>query len=204
MLSIGRIGAGDGYKYLASQVASMDEPRGKLSLYAYYERNGYPPGIWVGTGSRLLGIAAEVTEAQMAHLHGSGRHPETGEALGRPFPSPDQTTKAVVAGFDLTYSAPKSVSLLWALGGDEVRSVVAESHHLAVAASLAWIEEEVAATRVGHAGIAQLDVEGLLGVSFEHWFSRAGDPDLHSHVAVANRVRADDGVWRTLDSRALC
>lgn len=117
----------------------------------------------------------------------------------------DQLSKArqPVAGFDLTFSPVKSVSVLWALGGPEIRQIVEEVHEQAWKAALAYGEREASDTRVGHNGIAFAATSGFVATAFAHRDSRAGDPDLHTHVAVSNRVLAGDGRWRTIDSRQL-
>lgn len=106
-----------------------------------------------------------------------------------------------VAGFDLVFSPIKSASLLWALGGPRVRAVVKRVHDAAWRGALAYGEREAAFTRVGTNGVAFVSTSGFVATAFEHRDSRAGDPDLHTHVVVSNRVRAEDGKWRTLDSR---
>ncbi len=106
-------------------------------------------------------------------------------------------------GWDLTFSAPKSLSVLWAIGGGEVGMVARECHDAAVATALEYLEEHAAFSRQGKAGIRQVDTEGFLGAAFVHRTSRAGDPQLHTHVLVSGRVRCEDGRWRALDSRAL-
>jgi conjugative relaxase-like TrwC/TraI family protein len=108
-----------------------------------------------------------------------------------------------VAGFDLVFTPVKSLSLLWGLGGPDVRRDVEEAHHEAVASTIAWIEEHAAFTRSGHGGTAQVDTTGLVCAAFDHRDSRSGDPDLHTHVAVANKVCGVDGKWRSLDARGL-
>jgi conjugative relaxase-like TrwC/TraI family protein len=106
-----------------------------------------------------------------------------------------------VAGFDLVFSPVKSVSVLWALGGHELRRVVEQVHDHAWRTTLAYGEREAAFTRLGAAGVAFAATSGFVATAFQHRDSRAGDPDLHTHVAIANRVLAADGKWRTLDSR---
>ncbi|MPV35967.1 MobF family relaxase [Georgenia subflava] len=111
---------------------------------------------------------------------------------------------AAVAGFDLTFSVPKSVSVLWAVADAGTQEQIVEAHHAAVAQVIDFLEREVAATRVGTNGIAQVEVLGVAATAFDHYDSRANDPQLHTHVVVSNKVRtAVDGKWRTLDSRAL-
>ena len=108
-----------------------------------------------------------------------------------------------MAGFDLTFSPAKSVSVLWALADEPVRRVIVAAHHAAVAQTFGVIERDVARTRTGHAGSAVLPTRGLVAAGFDHYDSRAGDPQLHTHVTVANRVQGLDGKWRTLHGSEL-
>ncbi|MEV0768617.1 MobF family relaxase [Nocardia salmonicida] len=108
--------------------------------------------------------------------------------------------RTAVAGFDITFSPVKSVSALWALAPPEVATRIEAAHQAAVHDALAWIEDNALYTRLGRGGIRQVDVEGIVAASFTHRDSRAGDPDLHTHVLIANRVRAADGQWRTIDA----
>ena len=108
-----------------------------------------------------------------------------------------------MTGFDLTFSAPKSVSVLFALGDGEIREAVRAAHEAAWREAFSHFEREVAATRLGAGGVAQVEVRGVTGASFEHFASRAGDPQLHTHVATSVMVQTRDGRWRRLDSRAL-
>lgn len=115
---------------------------------------------------------------------------------------------APTAGFDLTFSVPKSVSTLWAVSDAGTQSLIADAHHAAIQDVLEIIERNVAMTRVGAAGprgaVAQVEVRGVLATAYDHYDSRSSDPQLHTHLVIANRVQAvRDGRWRTLDSRAL-
>lgn len=117
-------------------------------------------------------------------------------------------TGAPVAGFDLTFSVPKSVSTLWAVADGGTQALIARAHHAAIQDVIELLERDVAATRVGAKGprgaVAQVPVRGVIAAAYDHYDSRASDPQLHTHVVVANRVQAArDGKWRTLDSRAL-
>jgi conjugative relaxase-like TrwC/TraI family protein len=69
--------------------------------------------------------------------------------------------------------------------------------------ALEFIEDHAAYTRTGTGGIAQIETRGLIAAAFEHWDSRAGDPNLHTHVAVSSKVQGADGKWRSLDARGL-
>lgn len=113
----------------------------------------------------------------------------------------DRPTRRPVAGFDCVFSPPKSVSVLWALAPDHMRAQIEHAQHDAVAEVLRVIERDVARTRIGTRGVAQVDTQGVIATAFDHYDSRAGDPQLHTHVVIANRVQGPDGAWRTLDSR---
>jgi len=111
-----------------------------------------------------------------------------------------------VAGFDLTFSVPKSVSVLWGVADAATQERIVHAHHEAVADVLAFFEREVAATRTGLAdsdgAIAQVGVAGVAAVAYDHYDSRAGDPQLHTHLVVSNKVLTlRDGRWRSLDGR---
>lgn len=117
-------------------------------------------------------------------------------------------SRKAVAGFDFTFSIPKSASVLWAVSDAGTQSLIADAHHAAVAEMVAFMEREIAATRVGATGsngaVAQADVTGLIATTFDHYDSRAGDPHLHTHVVISNKVQtAHDGRWRSLDGRPL-
>ena len=104
-----------------------------------------------------------------------------------------------VAGFDLVFSVPKSVSLLHALGDDATRFEVAQAHQAAWQAALAYLEREACVVRKGRNGVEREHAAGFVAAAFAHRTSRAQDPHLHTHVVVANAARSAGGVWRELD-----
>lgn len=111
--------------------------------------------------------------------------------------------RTAVAGFDLTFSPPKSVSAIWGVADAGTQALIAQAHHAAMRDTIALLEQRVAATRVGAGGIAQMPIVGVIATAFDHYDSRAADPQLHTHVVVSNKVQGVDGQWRTLDSRRL-
>ncbi|MEE8735844.1 MULTISPECIES: MobF family relaxase [Bifidobacterium] len=118
----------------------------------------------------------------------------------------DKGTRRAVAGYDLTFSVPKSLSVLWGVADAGTQALIADAHHTAVAQVIAFFEREVATTRVGAAGpegsVAHVDVAGVVATAFDHYDSRAGDPQLHTHVVVSNKVfTVQDQKWRTLAGR---
>jgi conjugative relaxase-like TrwC/TraI family protein len=108
-----------------------------------------------------------------------------------------------VAGFDLTFSAPKSVSVAWGLADAGTQAVIYQAHQDALAYVLRYAERHVFTSRSGTNGVIQEDIRGVVAAAFDHWDSRAGDPQLHTHLVVMNRVQGEDGRWRTLDSRGM-
>ena len=169
-------------------------------LEDYYTGRGESPGRWAGRGTAAAGLSGEVSAEALARLF-AGEHPTTGEPLGGAYRVRAGADR--VTGWDLTFSAPKTVSVLWAVGGGHVGMEVREAHEAAVAAGIAYLDEHAAFSRQGKAGIRHVDTDGLVAAGFVHRSSRAGDPQLHTHVLVSGRVRCTDGVWRALDSRAL-
>lgn len=116
--------------------------------------------------------------------------------------------RRAVAGFDFTFSIPKSASVLWAVADAGVQAMIGAAHHRAVAEVVAFMEREVAATRTGatagDGAVAQVEVEGLIATAFDHFDSRAGDPHLHTHVVISNKAKTTlDGKWRSLDGRPM-
>jgi conjugative relaxase-like TrwC/TraI family protein len=150
----------------------------------------------------LAPYAQRVADAVAAFADKNGRPPSATER-NQIAAKEARRGRRAVAGYDLVFTPIKSASLLWALGGPEVRTAVEEAHHEAVSSTLGWIQNHAAYTRSGHGGAAQIDATGLVCAAFDHRESRSGDPDLHTHVAVANKVCGVDGKWRSLDARNL-
>ena len=120
----------------------------------------------------------------------------------------ERENRRAVAGFDYTFSVPKSVSVLWGVADAGTQSLIAQAHREAVAEVVDFMEREVAATRTGYTAadgaVAQVDVTGLFATAFDHYDSRSSDPQLHTHVIVSNKVQtALDGKWRSLDGRPM-
>ena len=126
-------------------------------------------------------------------------------------PRPDGTIAEPLAALDVTFSPSKSVSLLWALTSDpKVQAAVLDAHEDAVVEALGWLDAHAGHTRAGRNGVRKVAGEGFVIAQFRHRTARstdpsrrAGDPQLHSHCAILNRVQGADGKWRTLDSKAI-
>ena len=187
MLSIGKLAGGAEGHYLRAVASGVED---------YYLGSGEAPGRWVGAGSARLGLVGRVTpEGLRAVL--DGRDPSSGRSLlwvRRPDRLP---------GLDLTFSAPKSVSLLFALGDEELSALVRGAHDAAVSQAVGYLEREAGEVRRGKDGRDRLPGGGFVAAAFRHRTSRAGDPQLHTHVLVANMTRGSDGRWSALDGRQL-
>ena len=132
-----------------------------------------------------------------------GREPMDARELAGQIAKDSRPRTQTVAGYDLTFSPVKSVSSLWAVAEPAVAAVIERAHQAAVQDALAFIEQHALFTRTGPQGIRQVNVRGLVATAFTHRDSRAGDPDLHTHVAVANKVQTLDGRWLSIDGRVL-
>ena len=135
----------------------------------------------------------------MTAVFRDGVDPLTDDALGRSYSRFDDGKRHAVVGFDLTFTAPKSVSVLWALADDATRVIVYDAHRAALASSLEFVEQRVIRTRIGDAGRHQVRTRGMVAEAFDHWDTRAGNPNLHSHV-VQGLLRAPGRRPRVLPS----
>jgi len=184
MLSIGKLGAGQ-ERYYTEKVAEGQED--------YYSGRGEAEGYWLGDSARDLGLEGKVDADELTAML-TGCHPASGASLGlRHVPG-----RGPVPGFDLTFSAPKSVSLTWALGGEGAGAEVMAAHRASVEAALDYMQRWACWTRRGHGGHEFVHGSGFLAAAYLHRSSRAGDPQLHTHVLVANATRGPDGRWTRL------
>lgn len=112
--------------------------------------------------------------------------------------------QTAIAGFDLVFTPSKSVSIAWGLGDKQLRKDIEAAHEHAIQDVVRHLENNVIMTRRGHNGIRQIDTKsGIIGTKFRHYDSRAGDPNLHDHVVIANRVEGADDKWSSIDGRVL-
>lgn len=207
-------------RYYLSTIASADNAGNRGQLTGYYTASGDPKGRWYGSGLQALNLTQEsyVSEYAAIAIYEEARNPNNGKQLGK---APIKETAAPegaktaagrgtskkrkpVAGFDLTFSTPKSVSVLWAIADNSTQARIHAAHQEAVRKTLTWAEQNVIQTRAGDGGVVRVAANGIIASLFDHFDSRAGDPQLHTHAVIANRVqRASDGAWVTLDSYGL-
>jgi conjugative relaxase-like TrwC/TraI family protein len=159
------------------------------------------PGDWPVPAADRARVRTEVAWEFFTAEH--GREPAHAPELAEQIAKDSRPRTQTVAGFDLTFSPVKSVSTLWAVAPPTVAAVIEQAHQAAVQDALRFIEGHALFTRTGPQGIRQVNVRGLVATAFTHRDSRAGDPDLHTHVAVANKVQTLDGRWLAIDGRVL-
>jgi Ti-type conjugative transfer relaxase TraA len=189
VLSIGKLTAGGrSERYYTQGVAKGRED--------YYAGHGEAPGHWAGSGWDGSESDREVTESELRGLL-DGRHPQTDARLRR------RRSARGVMGFDLTFSAPKSVSILFGVGDRDIATAVRDAHDAAVTDALGYLERAACRSRRSVNGRREVQGRGFLAAAFRHRTSRAGDPQMHTHVVVANATQAADGTWGALDGRLL-
>src|ERR1017187_1753917 len=188
MLSIGKLALGQQRYYEQSVAQGQDD---------YYAGRGEAPGEWAGRGADELGLAGQVSASQFnALLAGDDpRAPGTRLRAGNSEPT--------IAAFDLTFSAPKSVSVLFAVAPAEVSAALVEAHEDAVRAALGYLEESAVFVRRGAGGVRFEHAGGLIAAAYRHRMSRALDPQLHTHVVAANLARGEDGRYTALHHPSL-
>src|SRR3954471_6337696 len=189
VLSIGKLGGGgSSERYYTQAVASGRED--------YYAGRGEAPGTWAGTGASALDVDGLVKPEDLAALF-KGQNPASGAQLRR------APKDGEVSAFDLTFRAPKSVSILFGVGDEDVAPAVRAAHDEAVANALGYLERHACETRRGAGGRQSVKGDGFIAAAFRHRTSRAGDPQLHTHLVVGNLTRGPEGRWTTLDARQL-
>jgi len=161
----------------------------------YLSGHGESPGRWYGAGATTLGLQGEASVAEFEAMF-EGRDPTTTELLGRPH------GRNAVPAFDVVLRPTKSVSVLYGLGDPETGRSVLAAHHAGLAEAVTYLDGHLGARR-GHGGVQHVAGQGLLAVGFDHRTSREGDPLLHTHLVIANRVQGPDGRWTALDGRDL-
>jgi conjugative relaxase-like TrwC/TraI family protein len=181
VLSIGKVGGGQGDpRYYIDNVATGKDD--------YYTGHGEAQGQWEGSGAGGRGLTGGVEDEQFLSLLTE--------------PSTTATRPKTVLAYDLTFSAPKSVSVVYGIGDRTISPVVRAAHDEAVREALGYLERHATWTRRGANGKHLIRGDGLTVAASRHRTSRAGDPQLHTHAVVANMTVAE-GRETALDGRAL-
>ncbi|KDE96664.1 ATPase AAA [Mycolicibacterium aromaticivorans JS19b1 = JCM 16368] len=189
--------------------AAKDAAAANGGLGEYYCEHDTRAPVWMVAGdahtaAELVGLTDEQRAGGLADLDVVARWMDAGiapnGARGRRFAEGDNH------GFDLTFCAPKSVSLLRAFGDDVVAKAVLDAHNAGVKEALEYIHQHAGYTRVHNNVTGKKDLQrlpGLVAAAYQHETSRAGDPHLHTHVNVPNKQARFDGKLASLDSDSL-
>ena len=162
----------------------------------YYTENGHTPGRWLGSGAQALALDANVTAHAFDRL-AAGFHPETGQPLVQ------RAGEGHRPGWDMTFSAPKSVSIVWGIAEREQRDAIERAHTQAVERTLAFAERQALfITRRGKDGLDRQTARPVIA-AYLHGTSREADPQLHTHCFVLNVAARQDGAFGTLETRPL-
>ncbi len=167
----------------------------ELAKEDYYTKGGEPLGVWYGKGAVLMGLSGEVEKADYKNVM-RGFSPRN-EALCQNSGANHR------AGFDLCFSPPKSVSVLWARADSQLKKKIQKAQFKAVCSAIDHLQKHAAITRRLKNGTSREQVIGLVAATYEHSTSRALDPQLHTHCLIANIAPRFDGSWGTLESRDL-
>ena len=167
-----------------------------LAREDYYINGGEPPGKWLGIGAENFGLEGEVKAEHLRNLM-NGYSSDGLQSLVQ-----NSKSEKRRSGWDLTFSAPKSVSVLWSQAEPEVRTAIQRAQQMAVVKALGYLDEHAAITRRGKGGHRKESVS-LTVATFEHGTSRALDPQLHTHSVVLNVAKRLDGTFGTIETRPL-
>ncbi|WP_277749183.1 MobF family relaxase [Marinomonas hwangdonensis] len=168
-----------------------------LATEDYYLGAGEPPGQWYGLGSRNLGLYGNTVEKADIEALINGGAPS-----GAPLVQNTYSDKRRL-GWDCTFSAPKSVSILWARADDNLRSKIQTAQSQAAKRGIDALERYAAFTRRGKAGETLERTAGLVAATFNHCTSREQDPQLHTHAVICNVAPRADDSWGSLESRKI-
>lgn len=175
-------------------IGKIRNPAYYLKFTRYYLLGGEPPGQWVGSAAKRLGLDGTVLKRHFERAF-LGLSPR-GKSLNKM-----ARKNGRCAGWDLTFSAPKGISVLWALAPKRQRRLIRQCHDRAVQRAIRFLQEQVIQVRRGKNGTRKLPAE-LLGALFQHSSSRSCDMDLHSHLLVFSLAFAN-GRWSAVDGKQL-
>ena len=197
MFTCARIADVEYYLAEAEKAAEEGASPEKRDSAAYYLDNGAgeDTGVWWTVAPGALVPNGQPVDPNAFRRLARGVDPVSGKPLVQ-----TNSTKRL-AGYDLQFAAPKSVSVLWAAGTPEQRAKMEGIHRRAVQAALEGIREEgLIITRRGKGGAVKEAVANAAVAEFMHTTSRAGDPQLHSHAILLNTCERADGTFGTLDN----
>jgi conjugative relaxase-like TrwC/TraI family protein len=197
VLSLAKLAGVDQRYYLEQAERRVDHAESvSTGAEDYYLSGPEAAGHWTGSAAKVLRLSGEVTESGLRAIL-SKHDPVTGKELE------GSVQRARVPGFDLMFSVPKSASILFGIGDEATQRAILDAQAEGVRSALEYLEKQACRTRKGQGGYEIVPGQGFVGAAFRHRTSRAGDPQIHTHVLVANATRIHDGTWGSLDGRAI-
>ncbi len=168
-----------------------------LAAEDYYLGSGEPPGEWYGLGARQLKLYGNTVEKESLEALINGGAPS-----GAPLVQNAYSDKRRL-GWDCTFSAPKSVSVVWARAEEDLRAKIQEAQTTAAKRGIDALERYASFTRRGKGGETLERTAGLVAATFNHCTSREQDPQLHTHAVICNVAPRQDDSWGSVESRKL-
>mgnify|MGYP000850248911 CR=1 FL=1 len=157
----------------------------------YYTRDQSGGRAWMGKGAHTLNLNEVDLPTFQAILEGK-------DAQGNVLVEAASNGKHRV-GWDLHFAPSKSVSLVWAFGSEEQRAHMMDAHHAAVESVMKYVEDNLVEARGRADGTTRrMGTGNMIAARFDHFTSREMDPQVHSHVVVANMTQRKDGKWRAV------
>ncbi|WP_410573571.1 MobF family relaxase [Amycolatopsis sp. cmx-4-61] len=186
------------------QYSALDHLRSQVSQ-AYKDHNrqlGRPIGAPISAATRAeIRRGVQIQAYRTAH---DGNAPAGDTELNGWLAEQKRNLKSAVSGYEAVFSYDKTLSIAWAMAPPAGRKRIVDMARQAALDTVSYMERNIAYTRRGNMGEAQVDVNGITAAMFEHWDSRAADPHLHFHVLISSKVqRSDDGEWTALDGRTM-
>ena len=184
MLSIAKMSAGSAVSYhIHMQKDGQVED--------YYSKEG--EGKWAGEGAAKMGLTGTVNAADFKSL-AEGFDPKTGEKLTQ---NSGKTER--IAGYDATFSAPKSVSIAMSVSSESDAKLIQQAHDKAVQTALQFVQDKQSFSRTGHDGLVK-EKASLIIATFNHQTSREQDPQIHTHSFIMNVAQRQNGTTGSLDA----
>lgn len=192
-----------GYDHLIKQTVKQDIITPNMSMEEYYTAHGTPPGYWLGSSLEHLNIAhrSTVSTEQLKNLLRNNSHPNSGELLGK-----RNYTEKSVSGYDMVFTPVKSIKILWGLSDNKTQKTIEACHSAAVQETLKYIEKNAIYTyqreKNNPDNRVLIKTSNTISAAFKHYDTRKQDPDLHTHLVIANKTYLN-GNWYAVDGRIL-
>ena len=198
-------------KYLEDSVSdAMREQAHTRGASGYYTHEGNPPGVWLGSGLGMINkhegdiIGKDELYTFLEKMEDPVTHEKLAPHITMSLGDPRKpNSRSTVTGFDATFAAPKSFSILWILAKEHERTQLDQVWQQSLKEAIAEFEKEAAVGRIGHGGTGRVKLTGFTIAAYDHYTNRAGEPHYHTHAVISNLAQREDGRIVALDGRTL-